>query len=177
MTAAEVPCRRPARPARCQLEAIVPGSRPSPPRPATRYRCRARGHWWPPPRVSRRPATGARSRAAPGAGSRRGSRAPYRWGWDRVAGILQIGDQDLGGQPVIGKDQGLQPRFDKLQGHPPRLGDVAAADAKLAVHHRGIVKIKTSPRGARRSFPPVRRAPRSTPRPVPWDSRWSPSSK
>ena len=57
-----------------------------------------------------------------------------------VAGVLQIGDQHLGGQPVVGEDQRLQVALDELERHAPRLGDVAAADAELPVHHRRIVE-------------------------------------
>ena len=57
-----------------------------------------------------------------------------------VAGVLEIGDQDLGGQAVVGEDQGLQVALDELEGHAARLVDVAAADAELAVDHRRIVE-------------------------------------
>ena len=57
-----------------------------------------------------------------------------------VAGVFEIGDQHLGGQPVVGEHQRLQIALDELQRHAPRLVDVAAPDAELPVHHRRIVE-------------------------------------
>src|SRR5206468_528761 len=57
-----------------------------------------------------------------------------------VASVLEISDQDLGGQPVIGEDQRLQPVFDELERETPRLRDVAAANTELPIHHRRIVE-------------------------------------
>ena len=57
-----------------------------------------------------------------------------------VAGILKIGYENLGRQPVIREYQRLQAALDELQRHPPALPDVAAADAELAVDHRRVIE-------------------------------------
>src|SRR5262249_58284451 len=40
--------------------------------------------------------------------------------WDRsaIAGVLEIGHQDLGGEPVVGKDYRLQLALDELEREP-----------------------------------------------------------
>ena len=76
----------------------------------------------------------------------------HRFGGDAaaVAGVLEIGHQDLGSQAVVGENQGLQPPLDEFQRHAAGLRDVAAADAELAVDHRRIVEneILLAPRRA-----------------------------
>ena len=57
-----------------------------------------------------------------------------------VAGVLQIGDQDFGGQAVVGEDQSLLVAVDEFERDAARLVDVAAADAELAVDHRRVVE-------------------------------------
>ena len=121
-TASEAVCLRPARPARCQVEAIVPGypamttassppisipnssalvattARISPSRSLRSISRRSRGRY--PPRY---PRTASRRESA------------------LLAGVLEIGDQDFGRQPAVGENQRLLPPFDELQRDPPRL--------------------------------------------------------
>jgi len=63
-----------------------------------------------------------------------------RAGGQARGGILQIRDQDLGGQAVVGEDESLQAIFEELQGDALRFLQVAAADAKRAVHVGRVVE-------------------------------------
>ena len=114
--------------------------RPSPRRRAIRYRCPARARWSPRPRGSRRRAACARSRAARGADSRRDSRARSRREWPPLAGVLQIREQNFGGQAVVGEHQRLLAALEELARDAPRLVQIAAPDAELPIHHRRIVE-------------------------------------
>ena len=58
----------------------------------------------------------------------------------RSQASLQIRQQDLGRQAVVGEHQRLLAPLDELRRHAPRLVQVAAPDAELPVHHRRIVE-------------------------------------
>ena len=52
--------------------------------------------------------------------------------------FLEIGRQNLGGEPALREHDHLQVAAQELPRHAPRFGDVRLADAKLAIHHRRI---------------------------------------
>ena len=58
------------------------------------------------------------------------------------AGVLQIRQQDLGGEAVVGEDEGLLATGDEFGGDAAGLVEVAAADAELAVDDRRVVENK-----------------------------------
>ena len=95
-----------------------------------------------------------------------------------LAGVLQIGDQDFGRQPVVREHERLLAAVDELERDAARLVEIAAPDAELPVHHRRIVEDEVLLAAtARRCARPVRTAVRSALRPVPSDWRWWPSSR
>src|ERR1019366_7548251 len=51
-----------------------------------------------------------------------------------VASVLEVRDENLGGEPIVGEDQRLLIAIQQFERDAPRFADVAAADAKLPVH-------------------------------------------
>ena len=58
----------------------------------------------------------------------------------RGIGLLQIGEQHFGMQAAIGEDDGLQLPREEFLGDARGFGEIAAADAEVAVDHRRIVE-------------------------------------
>ena len=172
-------CRRPARPARCQLEAIVPG---------------IAGHHHGIERAdidAELQRVGGDYRAdlavaelaldlAPLLRQITAAIAAHRLARQRpaIAGVLQIRHQHFRREAIVGEDQRLQVALDEFQRQAPRLVDVAAADSELPVHHRRIVEDEEL-LAARRAvaLDQLERRLRSAPPPVRADWRWWPSSR
>src|SRR6266487_3486524 len=57
-----------------------------------------------------------------------------------LAGVFQVGHQNLGRKTVIGEYQRLLVAIDQFNRNAARLVNVAAADSKLPVDHRRIVE-------------------------------------
>ena len=95
-----------------------------------------------------------------------------------LASFLQIGQQHLGRQAVIGKYQRLLAPVDELQRNPASLVKVASPDAELLVDDRRIIEDEVLLAGGRAvSSRPVRTAdPLALPQALS-DSRWWPSSR
>ena len=60
--------------------------------------------------------------------------------WRLLAGVFEVGDQDFCGEAIVGEDQGLLATLDQLDGEAAGFVQVAAADPKLAVDDRWVVE-------------------------------------
>ena len=52
--------------------------------------------------------------------------------------LFQVGGENLGGQAALCEHDYLQVASQELPRHPPRLGQIRAADAEFAIHHRRV---------------------------------------
>src|SRR6266568_4247809 len=139
-TAQELPLRRPARPARCQVAAMVPGypalttvsSEPTS-MPSSSALVETTPRIFPSrraPSISRRSLKVAAAVAADG----------FRFSRKLRIRLLQIGEKNFRVQARIGEDDGLQIVFQKFLRDARGFIDVAAANAQRAIHDGRVVK-------------------------------------
>ena len=138
-TAAERVVRRPARPARCQVAAIVPGypastetSSAPMSMPSSRALVETTARTSPSRKTALDLTTTVRQVAAAiSADDVRGTRRP-------VKGVLQIRRQDLDRETALGEDDQLQVVLEELERDPARFGEIRTADAELRVDDRRV---------------------------------------
>jgi hypothetical protein len=56
------------------------------------------------------------------------------------ARVLQIADEDLGGEAAVSEDEGLQAAIQEAESEAACLGDIAAANPQLLIDDRGVVE-------------------------------------